>query len=216
MARDLICLNGLMEQGYLGPAASVGAGLWEKSVTLIYILQDPVQRSQEFAEHVAMTRLPWSIREMVTDIARVVVKTGEVTDKVRFERVYRQYSALCFLKHPNPQAIAHLGRASMEANRLPLGAPDLYADSEGYGTMIYQFSVGIFSNAILAFADKYCKNEFDIHCAHFDREAGGILASCIRSGKLRVPPHVATAPDEIPSEFLDFLRESEQDPEWRP
>ena len=58
----------LLKHGFIESAGAVATSLWERSITLQYILTDPIILSKENASHNFMKKTTWNVKKMISGI----------------------------------------------------------------------------------------------------------------------------------------------------
>lgn len=206
LARDLRGVGLLLSCGYIGPAASVAASLWEKAVMMVYILKDPEARAGVYSQHELTRKLPWSCLDMAKDVAVDLDPVFGGTPELRTNSFYFMYFALCTIKHPNPQTVGNLAGTPKSGDLSPFLEPDLTRETTGIAGFILSIVDTVVMLALFRFARSYCSPEVGTSLAALGDRVQRLTSDYSEQmHALSIPP-IVLGPDEFPREFLDFLR----------
>ena len=198
----LTSLNVLFERCYIESSGAVATSLWEKSITLQYLLLDLTNRIPVYSKHGTFKRTPWAIKTMVTDIVNhePLPKGKKVEDSI--DLLYLQYSYLCAIKHGNPYTISYLNRVQ-EGESFFEPTPSISIEDKDIIGLLYLYSSTTVFDAIRDFSKAFCSPEFHDRLKLLDRK----ITSAVTKLNLKVPTIIMTSIKDFRAEFWDVLEE---------
>lgn len=99
----------LLDGNYLESGGTILSSLWERNLTLEYIYLDFENRKSEYQNHNKLKKSPWKIFQMVKEITDLL-NHPTLSDNLKFNLYYIQYTFLCAIKHGNPHTFSYLNR----------------------------------------------------------------------------------------------------------
>lgn len=198
----LTSLELLIEKCYIESSGAIATSLWEKSITLQYLILDPKNRIELYSKHDTFKKTPWNIKTMVTDIVKnePLLKGKKIEDNI--DLLYMQYSYLCAIKHGNPYTVMYLNRVQEGENFFEPSPRILPIDKDILG-LLYLFSVTTLFDALLAFSKSFCFSETYENLKHID----GKITANLSNIDLKVPTIIMTSVKDFRPEFWDLLIE---------
>lgn len=94
----------------LESAGTILSSLWERNLTLEYIYSDFEIRKSVYQNHNKLKKSPWKIFQMVKEITDLQ-NHPTLSDNLKFNLYYIQYTYLCAIKHGSPHTFSYLNRA---------------------------------------------------------------------------------------------------------
>jgi hypothetical protein len=105
LVTDLRAVTLLLRDGYVAPALSLTAGMFEMAYTAMYIGANE-ERAAKWAEHDnPRSASPWSLPDMIRGVAEEM-HAGEETINREYRQIYRDTN---MAKHGNPMALGDVG-----------------------------------------------------------------------------------------------------------
>lgn len=146
----------LLEYNYIESMGSVASSLWEKSVTIQFLVINIEEKIFRYSQHQSFRQTPWSIKKMVTEIVNNEVTVVE-RKKFNVDLMYFQYSYLCAIKHGNPYTVSKLNSYSKNENFF---YPEPRKDPEDYNILkyIYMLTSSSMIDSLIAFNKKFCNS----------------------------------------------------------
>ncbi|SUX46347.1 hypothetical protein [Chryseobacterium indoltheticum] len=99
----------LLNGKYLESGGTILSSLWERNLTLEYIYLDFEIRKSAYQNHSKLKKSPWKIFQMVKEITDFQ-NHPTLSDNLKFDLYYIQYTILCAIKHGNPHTFSYLNR----------------------------------------------------------------------------------------------------------
>ncbi len=202
MYNHLTSLELLIEKCYIESSGAIATTLWEKSITLQYLLLDPNNRIEIYSKHNTFKKAPWTIKHMVTDIVKnePLPKGKKIEDNI--DLLYLQYSYLCAIKHGNPYTLTYLNRVQEDENFFepsPIISP---IDKDILG-LLYLYSITTLFEALRDFSKTFCSAEIYENLKLIDRK----ITSSLSKIDLKIPTIIMTSVKDFRPEFWDLLVE---------
>lgn len=197
----LTSLELLLEKCYVESSGAVATSLWEKSITLQYLLLDLDQRIPVYVTHNTFKSTPWTIKKMVTDIVKhePLPKGKKLEDS--FDLLYLQYSYLCAIKHGNPYTLTYLNKIQ-EGEDIFEPKPTLSINDKDIVGLLYMYSVTTVYDAIREFSKAFCPPDFHERLKLIDRN----ITSAVTQLDLKLPTIIMTSAKDFRPEFWDLLK----------
>jgi len=107
----------LLNGKYLESGGTILSSLWERNLTLEYIYLDFESRKSTYQNHNKLKKSPWKIFQMVKEITDLQ-NHPTLSNNLKFNLYYIQYTYLCAIKHGNPHTFSYLNR---EGNHSVIG-----------------------------------------------------------------------------------------------
>lgn len=198
----LTSLELLIEKCYIESSGAIATSLWEKSITLQYLLLDPNNRIELYSKHDTFKKTPWTIKNMVTDIVKnePLPKGKKIEDSI--DLLYLQYSYLCAIKHGNPYTVTYLNRVQEGENFFEPSPRILPIDKDILG-LLYLYSVTTLFEALRDFSRTFCSSDIYENLKLIDRKITADLSSI----GLKIPTIIMTSVKDFRPEFWDLLVE---------
>lgn len=99
----------LLDEKFLESGGTILSSLWERNLTLEYIYLDFEIRKLAYQNHNKLKKSPWKIFQMVKEITDLQ-NHPTLSDNLKFNLYYIQYTYLCAIKHGNPHTFNYLNR----------------------------------------------------------------------------------------------------------
>lgn len=99
----------LLDEKCLESGGTILSSLWERNLTLEYIYLDFEIRKLAYQNHNKLKKSPWKIFHMVKEITDLQ-NHPTLSDNLKFNLYYFQYTYLCAIKHGNPHTFNYLNR----------------------------------------------------------------------------------------------------------
>ena len=198
----LTSLNILFESCYIESSGAVATSLWEKSITLQYLLLDLNDRIPIYSTHGTFKKCPWTIKTMVTDIVNNEMPPAGKNPEDSIDMLYLQYSYLCAIKHGNPYTLTYLNRAQADENFFE-PTPKIAIEDKDIIGLLYLYSVTTFFDAIRDFSKIFCSSEAYDRLKLIDRRITSVMSKL----DLKVPTIIMTSIKDFRPEFWDSLEE---------
>ena len=197
----LTALELLLEKCYIESAGSIATSLWEKSITLQYLILDIENRIKAYTTHDSFKKSPWPIKTMVTDIVKHENWSSPEKAEVNTELLYLQYSYLCAIKHGNPYTMSYLNRHLSNEN---IFQPEPIIDNEDKNILgfLYLYALTAMFDSLKAFSKKFCIISKYKELEQFGEQ----LTKNILQIKMSVPQIIISSPKDFRKEFLEYLQ----------
>ena len=196
----LTSLELLIESCYVESAGAVATSLWEKSITLQYLLLDLNNRMTIYSDHETFKRSPWNIKTMVTDIVKNEQLPGNKKIEDSADLLYLQYSYLCAIKHGNPYTVTYLNRHVVGENFFEPSPRVAIEDKDILG-LLYLYSITTFFDAMREFSKSFCSEDNHKNLKHVDNQ----ISKNMNNLELKVPTIIMTSAKDFRPEFWDLL-----------
>lgn len=204
----LFSLELLLEKGLIESAGSVGTSLWERAITLQYLLTNPIVLTQEHSLHKKVKKTPWNIRQMVNGIIESEQLPSHRKPEIEKDLLYIQYTYFCAIKHGNPYTISYLNRLEKNgADTSVIGLNSNHSnEDEDLKNWILLVSSTTAFEALLKFAKQFCiQGKIDaLNIINRD-----LTKTIINDIDLKVPQVILTSAEEFKEEFWNYLTELE-------
>lgn len=198
----LTSLNLLFEKCYIESSGAVATSLWEKSITLQYLLLDLSNRIPIYSTHGTFKKSPWTIKTVVTDIVNHEKLPAGKKIEDSIDMLYLQYSYLCAIKHGNPYTVTYLNRVQ-DGDNFFEPTPNIAVEDKDIIGLLYLYSVTTVFDAIRDFSKVFCSAEIYERLKLIDRK----IASVVTNLDLKVPTIIMTSVKDFRPEFWDVLEE---------
>lgn len=118
----------LLDKKFIESGGTIISTLWERNLTLEYIYLDFETRKLDYQNHNKLKKGPWKIFQMVKGITDLQ-NHPTLSNNLKFNLYYMQYTFLCAIKHGNPFTFNYLNR---EENHSMIGLKyiDPYEDED--------------------------------------------------------------------------------------
>ncbi len=198
----LTSLNFLFERCYIESSAAVATSLWEKSITLQYLLLDLNKRIPVYSTHGTFKKSPWKIKTMVTDIVNneKLPSGKKIEDSI--DMLYLQYSYLCAIKHGNPYTVTYLNRLQ-DGESFFEPTPTISIEDKDIIGLLYSYSVTSLFDAIRDFSKVFCPEETYVKLKLIDKR----ITSVVTTLDLKVPTVIISSIKDFRPEFWNVLEE---------
>lgn len=198
----LTSLNVLFEKCYIESSGAVATSLWEKSITLQYLLIDLNNRIPVYSKHGTFKKSPWTIKTMVTDIVNheKLPPGKKIEDSI--DMLYLQYSYLCAIKHGNPYTVTYLNRVQ-EGENFFEPTPKIAIEDKDIIGLLYLYSVTTVFDALRDFSKIFCSVEIYEKLKLIDRK----ITSVVTKLNLKVPTIIMASTKDFRPGFWDVLEE---------
>ena len=198
----LTSLNLLFEKCYIESSGAVATSLWEKSITLQFLLLDLNNRIPVYSNHGTFKKTPWTIKTMVTDIVKneKLPEGKKIEDSI--DMLYLQYSYLCAIKHGNPYTITYLNRVHTDESFFE-PTPNISIEDKGIIGLLYLNSVTTVFDAIRDFSKAFCSVETYKRLKLVEKN----MTSVVKKLDLKVPTIIMTSVKDFRPEFWDVLED---------
>lgn len=191
----------LIKSGFVESAGAIATSLWERSITLQYLLTKPLELSQIHSNHHKVKRTPWSVKHMVSGI--IESENNPNRDKeLEKEILYIQYTYLCAIKHGNPFTISYLNRLETNRKKIIGVNPNLTKEDEDFRHYLLLISLITSFEALMKFSEVYCIAEKNEYLLKLNTE---ITKTIITEIDLNVPQVIEASEDEFRSAFWEYL-----------
>ena len=193
----------LVKSCFIESTGSVATSLWEKSIALQYLLNDPSKRVKKYISHDSFRYTPWSVKKMVKNIVHSENRIDHNEVEKNIILLYMQYSYLCAIKHGNPYTLSYLNRLVEDAN---LFKPDPSITNEDISILkwIYLNSMTTFLDALQSFSSYFCKPDQSDLLSNIDQR---ITFQLIPKIEMVVPPIIRFNDDDFEDDFFEYLKE---------
>jgi len=196
----------VLEHGLIECGATIAASLWEKCITIIYILNNPIARSIEQSSHQGFKKTPWAIRQMVKDIVNNEELPSSRNKDIEEQLLYFQYSYLCAIKHGNPYTIAYLNRIKGENTKCFNLKPEIVEDDKGLVAWIFGISITSSVDALVAFSKIFCGLGRLKQLENFKDKIASKIMSETNNRKFKFPTIIQIKSNDFTPEYLDYLK----------
>lgn len=196
----LTSLELLIEQCYIESSGAVATSLWEKSITVQYLLLDLNNRMTIYFDHDTFKRSPWNIKTMVTDIVKNERLSENKKNEDNIDLLYLQYSYLCAIKHGNPYTVTYLNRHVQGENFFE-PCPRITIEDKDILGLLYLYSVTTFFDAIREFSKLFCSVDNYERLKRIDNQ----ISINMKNLELKVPTIIMTSAKDFRPEFWDLL-----------
>ena len=195
-------LNLLLDLGHIESAGSVATSLWERSITLQYLLTNSIELTKIYSSHDKVKKTPWNIKQMVNAI--VNDENHKTRDpEIEKELLYMQYTYLCAMKHGNPFTISYLNRLEIDKTKVIGLKPNFTKQDEDLKNYMSLLSITTSFDALFKFAKVFCKIEKQEELKRLNIE---MTQTIIKDLKLKVPKIIHTSEKEFRTEFWQYLQ----------
>ena len=198
----LTSLNLLFERCYIESSGAVATSLWEKSITLQYLLLDLNTRIPIYSTHETFKKSPWTIKTMVTDIVNNERLPADKKMEDSIDMLYLQYSYLCAIKHGNPYTVTYLNRVQSGKSFFD-PTPHIAIEDKDIIGLLYLYSVTTVFDAILDFSKVFCSIEVHERLKLIDKR----ITSVVTKLDLKVPKIITASIKDFRPEFWDVLED---------
>ncbi len=196
----------VLEHGLIECGATIAASLWEKCITIIYILKNPIARSKEQSSHQGFKKTPWAIRQMVEDIVNNEELPPSRNKDIEEQLLYFQYSYLCAIKHGNPYTIAYLNRIKGENTKCFNLNPEINEEDKGLVAWIFGISITSSVDALVEFSKIFCEQERFHQLKNLKDQFASKLMSETDNRKFKFPRIILSKQSDFTPEYLDYLK----------
>jgi len=152
----LFTMKQLLEEGFIESAGVIATSLWERSITLQYIMTDPINLSQEIIHHRFIKRTPWSIKKMIKRIVEFENTPPNRSKNIDEKLLYFQYTFLCTIKHGNPHTLIYLNRLDKSKNPIIGLRPNLTIEDNDLKIYILLLLSTTILDTLIQFSHNYC------------------------------------------------------------
>jgi len=196
----------LMDKGLIESAGSIATSLWERSITLQYILTNPTILSKEHSEHKFLRKTPWNIKHMINCIIDNEHTNFVKNKKIEKETFYFQYTYLCAIKHGNPYTLSYLNRLSKsnEDDNIIGLKPNFSPEDTDLKKYILLLSITTALDALYNFSRIYCTYEKTNELKLMKSEYENIIVNNI---PLKVPQIIYGSLNEFSDDFIEHAKE---------
>lgn len=199
--RHLHSLKVLIKSGFIESAGSIATALWERSITLQYLLTNPIEFSQIHSNHNKVKRTPWSVKKMVSGI--IESENNPNRDKeLEKEILYIQYTYLCAIKHGNPFTISYLNRLETNKKKIIGVNSNLTEADEDFRNYLLLISLITSFEALMKFSEVFCTVEKNHYLFKLNKE---ITKTIITEIDLNVPQVIQASEEEFRKAFWEYL-----------
>lgn len=198
----LTSLNLLFENCYIESSGAVATSLWEKSITLQYLLLNLNDRVPVYSTHGTFKKSPWTIKTMVADIINNENPSAGIRVEDSIDMLYLQYSYLCAIKHGNPYTLTYLNRVQDNENFFE-PTPKIAIEDKDIIGLLYLHSVTTVFDAIREFSKAFCSLEIYERLKLIDKK----MHSVVKKLDLQVPAIIMTSIKDFRPEFWDVLED---------
>jgi len=198
----LTSLNVLFEKCYIESSGAVATSLWEKSITLQYLLIDLNNRIPIYSTHGTFKKSPWTIKTMVTDIVNHEKLPAGKKIEDSIDMLYLQYSYLCAIKDGNPYTVTYLNRVQ-DGESFFEPTPKISTKDKDIIGLLYLYSVTTVFDALREFSKVFCPVETYEKLKLIDRK----ITAGVTKLNLKVPPLIMTSIKDFRPDFWDILEE---------
>ncbi|MBC7847761.1 MAG: hypothetical protein H7Y10_14875 [Flavobacterium sp.] len=195
-------LNLLLDLGLIESAASVSTSLWERSITLQYIMTNHIEFTKAHAKHDKVKKTPWNIKQMVNGI--IDFENHKVRNpEIEKDLLYMQYTYLCAIKHGSPFTMTYLNRIEKDNNTVIGLKPNFTKQDEDLKNYLLLLSITTAFEGILKFSKVFCKKEKNEQLARLNRK---ITQTIIKDLNLDVPQIIYSDEKEFKTDFWEYLQ----------
>lgn len=195
-------LRDTIDKGYIESGGAIATACWERAITLRKILIEPEINSQIHVDHEKAKKLPWQIRDMVSDVLAHQRKVKNIKEKMAFEEqnFYLQYTFLSAIKHGNPYTISYLNRDgySSDEKLFRFKANDSFEDRD-LKIYIKMLVADTALDALIDYSKIFRTNLDSLN----DLRAN--IDGLIKTVGLSIPQIFITNPSEMGNEFWNYL-----------
>jgi hypothetical protein len=191
----------LIKSGFVESAGAIATSLWERSITLQYLLTKPLELSQIHSNHHKVKRTPWSVKQMVGGIIESE-NNSNIDKELEKEILYIQYTYLCAIKHGNPFTISYLNRLENNREKIIGINPNLTKEDEDFRHYLLLISLITSFEALMKFSEIYCTAKKNEYLLKLNTE---ITKTIITEIDLKVPQVIEASEDEFRSAFWEYL-----------
>jgi hypothetical protein len=195
----------LLKLGLIESAASIATSLWERSITLQYIMTNPIALSKEHSTHKAMKKTPWGIKHMVKSIINFENKNTKRDKNIEIELLYFQYTYSCAIKHGNPYTLSYLNRFEKDKNnKKSIGLRQNFSSEDidlKYFILLLILMTSL--DALIKFSEYYCIQEKMENLKKINFEFTKIIINKI---KLNVPQIINGTFQEFDIDFIEHIK----------
>lgn len=199
----------LLDKGLIESAGAVGTSLWERSITLQYLLTNPEELAQLHSAHKKVKRTPWSIKQMVNGIIDSEKLPSHRDPEIEKDLLYIQYTYFCAIKHGNPFTVSYLNRLKEnveETNVIGLN-PNHTEEDQGLKNWILLISATTAFEALLKFAKHFCSENKINELLKMNLD---LTKTTLDEIDLKVPQIILTSAEEFKDDFWNYLLELEK------
>lgn len=194
-------VQSLLKNGFLESAGSVATSLWERSITLQFLLTKPLELSQIHSQHNKLKRTPWTVKQMVGGI--IESENSPNRDKeLEKEILYIQYTYLCAIKHGNPFTISYLNRLETNGKKIIGVNPNLTKQDEDLKNYLLLISLITAFECLIKFSESFCKSEKTTQLISINNK---ITKEIINEIDLNVPQIIQASEEEFRDAFWNYL-----------
>jgi hypothetical protein len=195
----------LLNQGFIESAGSVATSLWERSITLQYILTNPIILSKEHANHKIIKKTPWSIKQMVNGIVNFEKLNTSRNKNIEKELLYFQYTFLCAIKHGNPYTLFYLNRLdkNCKSDNVIGIRPNYSIDDIDLKNYILLLSMTTALDSLIKFSEYYCIQSKVKELQMMNREFSEII---IKNIPMKLPKIINGTLEEFSNELIEYMR----------
>lgn len=193
----------LLDKGFIESAGAVICTLWERSITLQYILTDSKQLSKVHSEHNKIKETPWRIKTMLKQLIDKENLPEDADKELHVELYYFEYTYLCVIKHGNPLTLSYLQRLDKNQEAKPIigfRPNNSNVDVDLKNLLLLRVICSAF-DALNSFSRAFCIEESFVALSVIDKQ----LTKLSSAVDLKVPPIIYPEREELSERFWLFL-----------
>ena len=202
---------GLATTGKIMQAGAVAVSLWEKALSLSYLLCDPPSRLKEYSRLTGLRSGCWKAATMINGLSHKRGRPTDTTPEEEKEWLRYAYAILSALKHPNTRSIVYL-RSLVLHKWGSVPQQEVEAERDSVAVLILALTYFQVAQALEDFVQAYGDGG---QREHLNDELGvcnEAFCEVLDSGRLKVPvPTIKPNKGEF-RDVLDRLLKRRQDP----
>ncbi len=197
----------LLSRCHIESSCCIAASMYEKSLTLHYLLLDMEARSKVYQDHHDYRKTCWSVKEMIIGSVKEMLpdslKSGNQNSLAvqnHIDHLYLEYSCLCAIKHGNPGTLAALNEMISPVEFFEPTPKISSKDKDILGYVYLSCTKSVFGSLVF-YAKYFCNEEHTLKMIALEKDVSNV---CQRL-KLNVPAIVFANEKNFKPEFLEYL-----------
>ena len=192
----------LLEEGFIESAGVIATSLWERSITLQFLMTDPIKLSQELIHHKYIKKIPWSIKRMIKGIVEFEKTPPNRNKNIEEELLYFQYTFLCAIKHGNPHTLIYLNRSDKSKKPIIELRPNLSIEDNDLKIYILLLLSITILDTLIQFSYRYCVLSKTKSLQKYKINIEKII---IKDIKINLPNIIKCNINEFDDGFLEYM-----------